>query len=57
MRKARHILDAKNQRFLDTVVETSAKRRGFIEKGAVLWRAQLGNEWRTERLLDKNQSA
>jgi RES domain-containing protein len=53
-RKARHILNARNQQFLDTVVETSAKRKGFIEKGAVLWRAQPGNAWRTERVLDKN---
>jgi hypothetical protein len=54
MRKARHILDAKNQRFLDTVVETSAKRRGVIEKGAVLWRAQLGHGWRPERIVNDN---
>src|SRR5579862_1418418 len=55
MRKARHLLDAKNQRFLDAVVETSAKRKGSIEKGTVLWRAQLGNDWRTERVLDENR--
>jgi RES domain len=55
MRKARHRLDAKNQRFLDAVVETSAKRKGSIQKGAVLWRAQLGNDWRTERVLDENR--
>lgn len=55
MRKARHILDAKNQRFLETVVETSAKRKGVIEKGAVLWRAQLDHGWRTEVVLDENQ--
>jgi hypothetical protein len=54
MRKARHILDAKNQRFLDTVVETSAKRKGVIKEGAVLWRAQLGHGWRAERILDEN---
>ncbi|MGD1097006.1 MAG: RES family NAD+ phosphorylase [Bryobacteraceae bacterium] len=54
MRKARHILDAKSQRFLDTVVETSAKRKSFIKKGAVLWRAQLGFEWRTQTVLDQN---
>lgn len=40
MRKSRHILDAKSRRFLDAVVETSEKRKGSIEKGAVLWRAQ-----------------
>lgn len=48
MRKSRHILDAKNQSFLDAVLETSAKRKGYIEKGAVLWRAQLGHDWSTE---------
>jgi len=52
MRKARHTLDAKNEMFLDTVVETSAKRKGVIEKGAVLWRAQLGHGWHTERIQD-----
>jgi hypothetical protein len=55
MRKARHILDARNQRFLDAVVETSAKRKGFIQKDAVLWRAQVGNEWRAEKVLDESQ--
>lgn len=52
-RKARHVLDARNQRFLDTVLETSAKRKGRIDKSAVLWRAQLGSEWRSvERTRD-----
>jgi hypothetical protein len=55
MRRARHILDAKNQRFLDTVVETSKKRSGSIEKGAFLWRAQLGHGCRTEKVLDESQ--
>jgi RES domain len=53
-RKSRHILDAKNQRFLDAVVETSAKRKGFIQKGAALWRAQLGHAWSTEIMRDEN---
>ncbi len=52
MRKSRHILDPRNQKFLDAVVETSGKRRGRIEKGAELWRAQLGNGWRNERIFD-----
>lgn len=55
MRKARHIFDAKNQRFLDVVVETSAKRKNVIKKGEVLWTAQLGNDWRTETIRDDNQ--
>jgi RES domain-containing protein len=41
MRTGRHVRDAKNQRFLDTVVQTSEKRKRLIGKGAVLWRAQL----------------
>jgi hypothetical protein len=53
MRKSRHILDAKNQSFLDAVVETSERRKGAVEKGAVLWRAQLGNEWRTDIIRDE----
>jgi len=44
MRKARFILDAKNQRFLDTVVDTSAKRRHVIKQGDKHWRAQLHRE-------------
>ena len=54
-RKARHILDATNQRFLETVVETSKKRKGVIEKDAVLWRAQLGHGWRTETSVEEDQ--
>src|SRR5438094_425528 len=54
MRKSRHILDVKNQKFLDVVVETSAKRKGFIQKGAVLWRAQLGHAWITEIMRDED---
>ena len=54
MRKSRYILDASNQRFLDSVLETGQKRKGYIQKGAVLWRAQLGNDWRTERSLGEN---
>jgi len=54
-RQSRHILDAKNQRFLNAVVETSAKRTGSVQKDAVLWRAQLGNAWRTERMEIKDQ--
>jgi hypothetical protein len=43
MRRSRHVLDAKNQAFLDTVIETSEKRRRRIEAGSRLWRAQLGS--------------
>lgn len=55
MRKARHIRDAKNQRFLDTVVETSTKRKRVFVQGAVLWRAQLGNDWKTETVDEENE--
>jgi len=47
-RQSRHVLDAKNRRFLETVLETSDSRKGTIEKGDVLWRAQLDCSWRTE---------
>src|ERR1700722_2775910 len=53
-RTARHLMDAKNQRFLDAVIQTSASRKGVIEKDAVLWRAQLGNDWRPERMCGDN---
>jgi len=53
MRQARHILDAKNRRFLDTVLETCQKRRRVVENGATLWRAQIGNDWRREDMGDQ----
>lgn len=40
---ARHILDGKNQRFLETVIATSEIRRASIKAGTRLWRAQLGS--------------
>jgi len=55
MRKARHILDIENQRFLDAVIETGAKRRRTLRSGTGLWRAQLGHDWRTEVTLDENK--
>src|ERR1019366_7359806 len=54
-RKARHVLDGKNRQFLDTVVETSAKRKILIKTDAVLWRAQLGHSCRTEPILDDRE--
>jgi hypothetical protein len=50
MRKARHVLDARNQQFIETVLETSQKRKGSIEKGTCLWRAQLGHDMRIETI-------
>jgi hypothetical protein len=52
MRKARHILDARQRRFLDVVIATGAKRKGTIEKGTVLWRAQFDNDLRKQVLRD-----
>jgi hypothetical protein len=54
MRKSRHILDAKNRKFLDSIVATSEKRKESIEKGTVLWRAQLGHSLKTEIILDEH---
>ena len=52
--KARHILDAKSRRFLETVLETSQKRKEPINKGSVLYRSQLANRWRTQPIPDEN---
>jgi hypothetical protein len=54
MRKSRHIMDAENQRFLETVIETSAKRAQTIDKGQVLWRAQHDHDWRKEVMRDED---
>ena len=48
MKKARHVLDAKNRQFIEAIIETSEKRKVTIPVGTVLWRAQLGNITRTE---------
>jgi hypothetical protein len=45
MRKARHVLDERNRRFVQTVIETAEKRAGSIEKDSILWRAQLDITW------------
>jgi RES domain len=54
MRKARHVLDEKNQAFVQTVVETSLKRKSIVKKGALLWRAQIGHDWRVEEIKDED---
>jgi hypothetical protein len=54
MRTARHVLDDKNRSFLEAVVETSSKRKESVEKGAVLWRAQIGHQWGVEKITDDN---
>jgi hypothetical protein len=50
MRKARHTLDESSQRFVQSVVETSRKRIRSIEKGSVLWRAQLDVVWESRSM-------
>ena len=52
MREARHFLDTRNKQFVDAVIETSAKRKAEIEKGSILWRAQLGHEVRVQPIRD-----
>jgi hypothetical protein len=54
-KKARHVMDAKNQRFLDAVEETSKKRKAFIGKGHMYWRAQIGYDNGIGRVLDKER--
>lgn len=45
-RTARYIRDDETQRFLDAVLKSAKGRVDFIKKGGVLWRAQLGHDWR-----------
>jgi RES domain-containing protein len=49
-RQARHLLDSNNSRFLKAVLRTSAKRTRTIKKGELLWRAQLGHDWKSETI-------
>ncbi len=47
-------MDADNQRFLEAVIETSAKRAQTIDKGQVLWRAQHDHDWRKQVMRDED---
>jgi RES domain-containing protein len=38
-------MDESVKSFLETIIETSNKRRKCIERGTILWRAQLGHDW------------
>src|ERR1035438_3313020 len=49
-RESRHIMDLTDNRFLKAVIKTSAKRERTIKKGELLWRAQLGHDWRPETI-------
>lgn len=47
--KARHVLEDRAVQFLATLVETAANgRRHKLQKETILWRAQLGCDFRTE---------
>jgi len=47
-RHARYIRPPEIESFLHTVLDTAEKRIEEIPKGEILWRAQLGNDWRQE---------
>src|SRR5277367_2125618 len=49
-REARHILDPESSRFLKAVIKTSEKRSRTISQAELLWRAQLGNDLKTETI-------
>ena len=40
---SRHVLDDRNKRFLDAVVQTSESRKMRMKTGTRLWRAQVGS--------------
>jgi len=54
MRKARHIMDAESQSFINKVIDTTAKRVRILPKGTTLWRSQLDYTLRTESITDEN---
>ncbi len=45
--KARYVFEDQVERFLETVLATSAGRRRDFPSGRVLWRAQQGHDWET----------
>jgi len=46
--RSRYIYPPEIQRFLQTVLETAKERVETIHKDSILWRAQLGHDWREE---------
>jgi hypothetical protein len=48
-RRSRYIQDDEVRAFLAAVMETSAARKDSIEKSSILFRAQRGYSWRTEK--------
>jgi hypothetical protein len=47
-RKLRYVRAPEHEEFLKTVAETSHSRKVVMKEGFVLWRAQLGHEYREE---------
>ena len=47
-RGSRYILSVKSTNFLEALLATSEDRVRVLKKGSVLWRAQLGHDWRPE---------
>lgn len=52
--KARHVMDAKAQSFLNVLLQTAERRKGRLHEGAVLWRAALGQEYSLGDIRDEN---
>jgi hypothetical protein len=42
---ARHVLDTKQQLFLNAVLDTAVSRTLILPESTILWRAQLGHDW------------
>src|ERR1035441_775930 len=47
---ARHILDEKNHQFVESIVKMGRMRTETVAEGTLLFRAQIGNEWRDTTL-------
>jgi hypothetical protein len=43
---ARHMLNERNREFIETIVEMARMRREAVPEGSVLFRAQIGCEWK-----------
>jgi RES domain len=52
-RKLRYVRAPEHEEFLKTVAETSHSRKVVMKAGFVLWRAQLGHEYRVEKQGDE----
>ena len=45
-RKNRYIHDSEAEGFLQTILETSKSRIEEVKKGSIVWRSQLGHDWK-----------